>query len=134
MDIQYSADGMTINGELISWTEIDTGRNKLRFSNSVLVTIEFTYGRRGDDFEDNFIIDRDEWAALKAEMLGRQIYFGEIAGKHSEVVIELEESDIKETTDPIVIANFHAHNGWQSGNVDVRSTYQWNKVDGYYDE
>lgn len=133
MDIQYSADGMTINGELISWTEIDTSRNKLRFANSVLVTISFSYGR-SSYFDDSFIIDRDEWAALKAEMLGKRIYFGEIAGKHSEVVIELEESDIKETTDPIVIANFHAHNGWQSGNVDVRSTYQWNKEDGYYDE
>lgn len=133
MDIKYTDEGMVINGELISWVEIDTGRNKLRFANSVLVTISFSYGR-SSDFDDSFIIDKDEWATLKAEMLGKRIYFGEIAGKHSEVIIELEESDIKETTDPILIANFHARNGWTSGNVCVRSTYEDNKADGYYDE
>lgn len=48
-------------------------------------------GRMGD-LEGVFIADTDEIKAL----IGKSIYFGEVLGKHSDIVITLTTSDVTE--------------------------------------
>ncbi len=130
-----NSQGITFiqDGSVIPWSKIDEARNQLRFTDHVLVTITFSYGRVSD-FDDSFIIERNEWKALKAEMMGRSIHFGEIAGKHSDVSLDLDTHHIKETKSMKEIVQFFNRSGWSSGNVDVRNTYQSLKDDGCYED
>lgn len=54
---------------------------------NVIVSFYVDCGRQGD-VEGLFVCDK---AALEASY-GKEVYFGEILGKHSEVIIELDES------------------------------------------
>lgn len=60
------------------------------------------YGRQGD-VDGCFVADESE----VKEAIGKEIYFGEILGKHSEVCGTLEVGDIElTTTDPQVVSLF----------------------------
>ena len=49
-----------------------------------------SYGRMGE-VESLFIAEQEE----VDKIIGREVYFGEILGKHSEVVLDIEESDFE---------------------------------------
>lgn len=127
MDVTYSPAGVLItdsqgNTKFLWWPILDQERNKIRFANSILVEFYWDFGRMGD-FHQSVILDKDEWAALKLRMLGSNIYFGEIAGKHSEIQGVLKESDIVEKDDIDTISGFYVTNGYESGNVDFINTF-----------
>jgi hypothetical protein len=50
--------------------------------------------RRSSDIEGSFIVDNDEWDWLES-LDGNQIYLGEVAGKHSEVIFDFSLSDLE---------------------------------------
>jgi hypothetical protein len=63
-------------------------------------------GRAGD-ISGIFLSTRDDVANL----VGKEIYFGEVLGKHSEVAGTIGETDIKLVTEePIAVAAFMEHN------------------------
>lgn len=138
MNVTYSQAGISIedtqgNTTFLWWGNLDKERNKFRFANSVLVSISWDYGRMGEFYQ--FVIqDKDEWAALKARMLGNQIYFGEIAGKYSEISGTLKESDIEEQFDLEQIEKFFNAHGLESGNVDFIATFLEAEDEGEYEE
>jgi hypothetical protein len=62
------------------------------------------YGRSGD-LSGIFVADSEDVAKLT----GKDIYFGEILGKHSEVTARIDEGDIElKTDDQAFIAQFEA--------------------------
>jgi hypothetical protein len=63
----------------------------------ILVRFKWGCGRMGN-VEGMFVTTR----ATLAASYGKQVYFGEILGKHSEVYGELNESDITVLTDDAV--------------------------------
>ena len=64
-------------------------------------------GRMGE-VESIFVADVDE----VNEAIGKTVYFGEILGKHSEVIVDItEENFTKLTEDPVIVAFFEKHVG-----------------------
>lgn len=138
MNVTYSQAGVTVedthgNSTFLWWGILEKERNKFRFANSVLVEIMWDFGRMGEFYQFT-IQDKDQWAALKARMLGKQIYFGEIAGKHSEIYGVLNESDITETYDIAAIEDFVNRYGFDNGNVDFIQTFLEDEEDRSEDE
>lgn len=66
------------------------------FSNPILVTLTWTGGRGFDGIEEKFVVEQDLWFKVKPVLQNHEIYFGEIAGKHSEVYGTLDDGDIIE--------------------------------------
>lgn len=68
----------------------------------ILVRFKWNCGRMGE-VEGLFVTTR----ATLAASYGKQVYFGEILGKHSEVYGTLDEKDITILTDdPVFLAKF----------------------------
>lgn len=71
-----------------------------------LYKFEFDCGRQGY-LSGAFIAEADEIASL----VGQDVYFGEVLGKHSEIYGVIEEGDIMLVTDdPQVVATLKAVN------------------------
>ena len=128
--ITYSNEGLTVNDTFISWADVDKGRNAIRFSNTVLVTVEMNYGR--NYFNNSFIVSQEEWAKIKERLVNAKspLFFGELAGKHSDVKFTIEDGNILEETDIEKIGEFHARNGCDAGNFDFLGTYYTAVDDG----
>lgn len=109
---EFSEKGVTVGDVFISYDEIDKARNNFRFANHVLVTLEQGYGR--DDYVDKFIMDKDQWTEEKRKLLKHgQVYVGEIAGKHSEVIFFPDQPGaIKEEFDLKAIVDYFNISGW----------------------
>lgn len=80
-------------------------------ASKLLITLEWKGGRGFDGIMEQFIIDKDHWLSIKPILLGNEIYFGEIAGKHSEVFGDLKESEITESLDLKEILDFQQEYG-----------------------
>jgi hypothetical protein len=129
----YTKDSMKIieGDQDIPWEEIDRFRNQIRFANSVLVTLSFQYSRTY--FDEKYLYDKDEWAELKARMLHKEIYLGEIAGKHSDVTYFVQPGSITENTKLVDIIEFHNRYGFQDVNADPIGVFLDQERDGVYD-
>lgn len=60
----------------------------------VLVTIEWKGHRGFDGLTEKFVLSRSQWQTLQSQIIGETIYFGEIAGKHSDIRGTIDEGDI----------------------------------------
>lgn len=56
-----------------------------------------SYDFRGGQLTGIFVAKQDQVAKL----IGTKVYFGEVLGKHSEVVVEIEEKDIELISDNV---------------------------------
>lgn len=118
-DIKYTTLGVNFKGEFISWEVLEAERNKFRFSNSVLVKVEFTYGRVSDLY-DHMLYDRDQWAKIKAALEGSTVYYSDFAGKHSQTDVTFWENvSLEEITDLDQIIEFHREHGFQDSNLQI---------------
>ena len=59
-----------------------------------LYKLDCTFGRMGE-IESLFISDDKS----VEEAIGKEVYFGEVLGKHSEIFFDLEPDDIQEVSD-----------------------------------
>ena len=130
INIEYLEDGLYISheddGDIIyheSWEEIEHKLLKHKLKDKILVHFNYSYGRH-DYFVDSYIMDKDVWNELKAKILNTQIYLGEIAGRHSEVVYDVTEESIVEVTDINKIINFNIGNGIRSVSGDCLEYFE----------
>jgi len=105
--ITYTKSGININGEDIHINEIISKINKIKIQEDkkVLFTISWDGYRRGfDGIEEKIILNLDTANKLSEYLLGITVYFGEIAGKHSDVwfTISKENLHIEENHDVIL--------------------------------
>jgi hypothetical protein len=133
-DISYTATGVQFGDQYVSWDALEAERNKFRFSNSVLVTISFGYGRQ--DFTDVEIYDKDIWDKLKTNLDGLTVFFSDFAGKHSQIDLDLWTGvKIQETDDLAAIMDFHGTNGFYAHDLSiVQNAIDSNTDEGYLDE
>ena len=132
--ILYSEKGLKLldNGLELSWEEIDSFRNRIRFKDSILVTFKFRYGR-ANDYKEKYLLNKTAWELLKKRMLDKQIYFGEIAGKHSEVIYQVTEDSIIENDNLEDVIRFHNIYGMQDINADPIGQFLDQEENGEYE-
>lgn len=107
--IEFKKDGILIDSEFISLSEIiaKCNNSKVKAENLLLLKMEWK-GWRGFDegILERILLPIEKIEVIKKYILGKQINFGEIAGKHSEVYNTLDENDISIITDKKEIAKF----------------------------
>lgn len=116
-DIKFDERGISIDGLLLTWDEINEKQELYKFRDKILVHIEWDWGRVGC-FYQSFIMNKAEWFDLKNKMCGNEIYLGEVAGKHSEIYDILREDHITEISNHEEMVKFNKEHGMENGNVD----------------
>lgn len=60
----------------------------------VLVTIEWKSHSGFDGLTEKFVLSSSQWETLRFQIIGETVYFGEIAGKHSDIHGTIDEDEI----------------------------------------
>lgn len=89
-DLIFTESGLQVGGRFLPLGEIILNCLTRRVINNklVLVTIEW------DGLTEKFVLSRSQWQTLQSQIIGETIYFGEIAGKHSDIRGTIDEGDI----------------------------------------
>jgi len=111
--IFYKKDGILIDDNFISLSEIIEKCNieKIKENKLFLLRMEWD-GWRGFDegILEQIVLPMEKIEKIKKLILGKTIFFGEIAGKHSDIYNTLDENDIEIIEDSKTILNFMAEN------------------------
>ena len=136
--IEYKKDGLVIDGNFISLESIISKCNEIKISEDKLVLLKMEWiGWRGfyKGILEEIVLPIEKVDIIKKYILGKTIYFGEIAGKHSDVYNTLDENDIEIIDDKKVIDKFLIDN--PSGH-DYNHSFLHRFIDavqdGQYDE
>jgi hypothetical protein len=94
--ITYKRNGIEVNGQFYSLENITNECNAIRRSEDNLVILELYWERpRSSDIYESRIYPKHIAKRMKEMMVDKQVYFGEIEGKHSEVFGVIEDHEIK---------------------------------------
>lgn len=120
-DVGVTKEGIVVAGQLaLTWEEVDAQRDLFRFADKVLIKISFSYSR--GDWYDYQIMDKATWENYHAALNGKEGWFHDFAGKHSEACLSFwDDVDLEVITDQTEIAAFHRINGWSDSNLDIIS-------------
>lgn len=107
MKITYKKDGIELeDGTFLSLGEITENCNAIKLIEDKLVLLEMGWdGRSGSIFEQ-IVLPSENVLRLKEILLDKEVYFGEIWGKHSEVYGEISEETFEIITDEDKIKAF----------------------------
>ena len=96
MSYTYTSEGIIVDGELLTLDTITESilKEKVKKQNLVLMTIEWNGGRAFDGIKEQIVLKYDNAIKLKDIIVGLEVYFGEIAGKHSDIYGTIEEDEI----------------------------------------
>jgi len=106
MKINYKKDGVELDGDFLSLVEITEKCNEIKLKENKLVLLKIHWGGKHGDVLEQIILPSDNATQLKDYLIGREVYFGEIWGKHSEVYGEMEEKDFEIVKDKSKIKSF----------------------------
>jgi len=109
MNLIYSKDGITINDTFISVHEIlsNCTLSKIKEESLVLLKIEWPSSRMlHSGIYERIILPSEKAIQIKSFLINKEVYFGEIAGKHSEIYGTIEESEISIETNKQEVLNF----------------------------
>lgn len=137
-NIEYRKNGIVIDGELLLLSTIIKECDALKISeeNLVLLVMEWK-GWRGFDegILEEIVLPVEKIEIIKKYIIGRTIYFGDIAGKHSEVFNTIDEEDMKIIDDPKAVGDFIAANpSMHKYNHSFLYTFSNYASDGGYDD
>lgn len=138
MKISYKKDGILIGDSFISLSEVTEKCNLEKVKEEKLLLLKMEWrGWRG--FEEGILekiaLPLGKIETIKNYILGKSIYFGEIAGKHSEIFNTLDENDIEIIKDQKVIQQFLSSNpSGHEYNHSFLYTFIDAISDGIYDE
>lgn len=110
--ITYTKDGLMVDDTFISLKEIIRNCN-IEFIKSetiMLLKIEWKSSRGFDGICETIALPLKVIREIKKHIVGKRVYFGEIAGKHSEIYGTIDESDIKIIDDQHEIEHFLSTN------------------------
>lgn len=104
--MEYLENGIKVNNEFYLLQDIIQKCTKVKVEkeNSVLLKIEWD-GRGGNAYE-YAVYPKDKAEKIKSLLLDKEVYFGEIWGKHSEVYGKVTEGDFSIIEDKEHIQNF----------------------------
>ena len=124
--IKYLSNGIEVNGEFISKEILikEIENIKVKERDLVVVRISWSGGRGFDGCYENIVLPRELAKEYVDNFTDKRVYFGEIAGKHSEICGVVEEDEIDITDDAV---EFLAK--YPSGR-----DYDYSFVDAFYNE
>lgn len=110
--IEYLENGININGEFISLVEITKNVNlsKMKNENLVVLLISWPETRGCDEITEQIALSKKDAERVKSIIVGKEAYFGEIAGKHSEIYGEIEESEVAIQDNEVAVTSFLREN------------------------
>jgi len=97
MEIQYKENGILVNGEEILLNDIINKCNeaKIKSQNLVILKIEWQGGRGSDGQLEKRTYPKETAEQIVDLILNKEVNFGEIAGKHSEVYGTIDREDVE---------------------------------------
>jgi len=104
MKIEYKKDGIQIGKEFFSLENITKKCNEVKVNEQELVILTMGWEGRGGNAYEQRVLPLKNALELQSILLDREVYFGEIWGKHSEVYgdmckdtfeIERNENEVK---------------------------------------
>jgi hypothetical protein len=126
--ITYKKDGILLeDGTFLTLESIVNNCNEIKATEEDLVILEFYWERRrSSDIYESRVYPRKTAERIVEMMLDKQVYFGEIEGKHSEVYGILEDSDVTVVDDKEKLKEFLSLNpeGW---------SYNHSFIDAFHD-
>ena len=101
--IKYLSNGIEVNREFISKETLvkEIESIKVKERDLVVVRISWSGNRNFDGCYENIVLPRELANEYVNNFTGIEAYFGEIAGKHSEIYGTVEEDEIKITDDAV---------------------------------
>lgn len=101
--IKYLSNGVEVNGEFISKETLikEIESIKVKERDLVVVRISWSGGRGFDGCYENRVLPRELAKEYVDNFTDKRAYFGEIAGKHSEICGVVEEDEISITEDAV---------------------------------
>ena len=101
--IKYLSNGIEVNGEFISKETLvkEIESIKVKEKDLVVVRISWSGNRNFDGCYENIVLPRELANEYVDNFTGREAYFGEIAGKHSEIYGTVDEDEISITEDAV---------------------------------
>lgn len=106
MKIEYKKDGIVIDGTVLLLTDITSKCNDVKLKEDKLVILEMGWDGRGGEVFEQIALPLEKALQVKEILLGREVYFGEIWGKHSEVCGEMCEKTFEIIKDGKKIKSF----------------------------
>jgi len=95
--IKYTYTGIFVDDTFLLLSDIVDECNKIKLQKQQLVILKIEWsGHRGwDGATERRVLPRKVAQRVKELMLNKQVYFGEIAGKHSEIWGNMDEEDFQ---------------------------------------
>ena len=106
MKIEYRKDGIIVGDAFLSLSDIIEECNNIKLKEDNLVLLKMHWAGRSGNVLEQITLPLDNALEVKDFLLGREVYFGEIWGKHSEVYGAMEESTFEIVKDKKKIKNF----------------------------
>lgn len=110
MKVKYKKDGIEINGEFLSLEVITEKCNEIKLKENKLVLLQINWEGRGGSVLEQRALPLENALRIKDILLGEEVYFGEIWGKHSEVYGTVEEDHFEIIKDKKKIKEFLKNN------------------------
>lgn len=110
MSIEYTENGIVVDGVEISLSEITDRVNRIKIDNKDLCLLELTWQEhRGfDGVQETRVMKKANALKFIEAFEGYTVYFGEIAGKHSDIYGTLDKEDMKIYTQGELVQEFLA--------------------------
>ncbi len=107
-DVEYLENGININGNFLKLPDIIKNVNiaKINKYNLGLMTIKWEETRDCTAIIEQICRPIEILQKIKETIIGKTVYFGEIAGKHSEIYGDVEENEIIIDEDVNIVASF----------------------------
>jgi hypothetical protein len=114
MKLKFLPNSIEIDGEPLELSTIIAKCSEAKVKEEKLVLLSLKWTRRNSDIYEKKAYPKAIAEKVKKMLLGREIYFGEIEGKHSEVYGTLDNSDMTIITNKKEVKEFIITNpdGW----------------------
>lgn len=104
--IKYTKDGIEVAGDFISLKEIIENCNSIKIKSENLVLLTMGWSGRSGDICERIALPLDKANRVKEILLNKEVYFGEIWGKHSEVYGTMDEDTFEINKNKKEVQNF----------------------------
>ena len=107
MKVKYKQDGIELSdGTFINLKEITEKCNNLKIKESNIVILQLEWDGRGGSVIEQIALPKQSALQVKDLLIGQEVYFGEIWGKHSEVYLNIEEDTFELIEDSKKVKQF----------------------------
>ena len=106
MKIEYKKDGIIIEDAFLLLSDIIEECNNIKLKEDKLVLLEMGWDGRGGSVSEKRALPLENVLRIKEILLDKEVYFGEIWGKHSEVYGSMSEDTFEIIKDKKKIKDF----------------------------